>query len=298
MTSTTGTNAHPEVTEISALAEGLLPPGRSADVRDHLAHCTLCADVLASLDEIRALLGVLPGPARMPADVAGRIDAALAAEALLDSTASGVPRGTDSAADVPRGTPHTIPTSGPTTPRGTTHPKGRASGGAGPGRAGSGRRRVRLLWATVTAAAVFGLGGVLIQSLIGNPTENAADVGVKKATTAGVPPGAEVRSQVRSLLTRANPGGSETGPQLSPEKTDRAPLGSGPAATVPACVLDGTHRPERPIAAAPQKYRGTASYLVVLPHPGDPSTVDAFVVDSACTRGTPGQVLFQDTYPR
>lgn len=297
MTSTTGTNAHPEVAEISALAEGLLPPARSADVRDHLGHCTLCADVLTSLDEIRALLGVLPGPARMPADVAGRIDAALAAEALLDSTASDVPRGTDSTTDVPRGTPPAIPTPGPAVPRGTDRPNGRASGSTGPGRTGGGRRRVRLLWATVTAAAVFGLGGVLIQSLLGNLTENAADVGVKKAT-AGVPAGAEVRSQVRSLLARTNSGGSETGPRLSPEKTDRAPLGSGPAATVPACVLDGTHRPEPPIAAAPQNYRGTASYLVVLPHPGDPSTVDAFVVDSACTRGTPGQVLFQDTYPR
>lgn len=85
MTSTTGTDEHPEVAEISALAEGILPPDRSADLRGHLVDCALCADVRASLEEIRGLLGTLPGPPRIPADVAGRIDAALAAEALLAS---------------------------------------------------------------------------------------------------------------------------------------------------------------------------------------------------------------------
>ncbi|MFE2324050.1 hypothetical protein ACFXD5_09055 [Streptomyces sp. NPDC059385] len=83
---TTGTIRHPDVSEISDLTEGLLSPARTAEIRSHLGDCSLCADVRASLDEIRSLLGTLPGPARMPADIAGRIDAALAAEALLDAT--------------------------------------------------------------------------------------------------------------------------------------------------------------------------------------------------------------------
>ncbi|GAA3300589.1 hypothetical protein GCM10020295_41720 [Streptomyces cinereospinus] len=66
---------------------GPAPPSRTADVRRHLDECELCADVYASLEEIRGVLGTLPGPARMPADIAGRIDAALAAEALLQATA-------------------------------------------------------------------------------------------------------------------------------------------------------------------------------------------------------------------
>ncbi|MFE4020900.1 anti-sigma factor family protein, partial [Streptomyces sp. NPDC059101] len=86
MTSTTGAGEHPEVSEISDLTDGLLSPSRTADLRNHLAGCALCEDVFASLEEIRGLLGTLPGPTRMPADVAERIDAALAAEALLDST--------------------------------------------------------------------------------------------------------------------------------------------------------------------------------------------------------------------
>ncbi|MDJ1131660.1 hypothetical protein [Streptomyces iconiensis] len=81
-----GQDEHPEVTEISALTEGILPVERQEAVRTHLSHCELCADVRTSLDEIRDTLGTLPGTVRMPEDIASRIDAALAAEALLDAT--------------------------------------------------------------------------------------------------------------------------------------------------------------------------------------------------------------------
>ncbi|UNS97922.1 hypothetical protein MMF93_16645 [Streptomyces tubbatahanensis] len=74
-------DGHPDVTEISALSEGVLPLDREPDLRAHLRECDLCAEVRDSLEEIRASLGTLPGPARMPEDVAARIDAALAAEA-------------------------------------------------------------------------------------------------------------------------------------------------------------------------------------------------------------------------
>lgn len=97
MTSPTGMNEHPEVVEISDFTEGILPPQRSASVRGHLDDCPLCADVRASLDEIRGLLGTLPGPPRMPTDIAHRIDAALAAEVLLASTAPDVSRETSPA---------------------------------------------------------------------------------------------------------------------------------------------------------------------------------------------------------
>ncbi|WP_030676868.1 anti-sigma factor family protein [Streptomyces sp. NRRL B-1347] len=86
MTTTTDSTGHPDVSEISDLTEGLLSPSRTLDVRQHLDDCALCTDVYDSLEEIRGMLGTLPGPSRMPADVAERIDAALAAEALLDST--------------------------------------------------------------------------------------------------------------------------------------------------------------------------------------------------------------------
>ncbi|MBM9505958.1 hypothetical protein [Actinacidiphila acididurans] len=114
MTSPGGTDPHPEVAEISALSEGLLPVDRSTEVNEHLDDCELCSDVLVSLMEIRGLLGTLPGPPPMPEDIAGRIDAALAAEALLSATDVDVPRGTttqeSAESDVPRGTePWAVP---------------------------------------------------------------------------------------------------------------------------------------------------------------------------------------------
>lgn len=60
MTSAADMTQHPDVSEISDLTEGLLTESRAAEVRSHTDTCDLCGDVLASLDEIRDLLGGLP----------------------------------------------------------------------------------------------------------------------------------------------------------------------------------------------------------------------------------------------
>lgn len=159
MTSTTDKAEHPDVAEISDLTEGLLSPARTEDVRQHLDGCTVCTDVYDSLEEIRGLLGTLPGPARMPDDVAERIDAALAAEALLSAAAP------DEALDAEADRAHVSrETSTATSPSG--HPRGVT----GPGRshrARRGRRRTALL-GTAFAAAALGLGAILVQSLDGD----------------------------------------------------------------------------------------------------------------------------------
>ncbi|WP_369203280.1 anti-sigma factor [Streptomyces sp. PU-14G] len=80
---------HPDVAEISALSEGVLPVEREPDLRTHLEACDLCAEVRDSLEEIRTSLGTLPGPVRMPEDVAARIDAAMSAEARTTAEADG-----------------------------------------------------------------------------------------------------------------------------------------------------------------------------------------------------------------
>ncbi|GAA3722967.1 zf-HC2 domain-containing protein [Streptomyces tremellae] len=86
MTSPSDRDRHPDVEEISDYTEGLLPPSRTAEIGRHLDECADCADIHRSLREIRNLLGTLPASSPIPTDVAERIDAALAAEALLDST--------------------------------------------------------------------------------------------------------------------------------------------------------------------------------------------------------------------
>lgn len=165
MTSTKDTTGHPDVAEISDLTEGLLAPSRSADVRRHLDACELCADVHASLEEIRGLLGTLPGPPRMPDDVAHRIDAALAAEALLNAT---TPENADTS---PSTDAVTTDTDAPPVSRETTtaadRPAGRAHAATGPGRKDrkrGGRRRIAVLGTVLTVAAL-GLGSVLVSSL-------------------------------------------------------------------------------------------------------------------------------------
>lgn len=312
MTSMTGTDEHPtgehpEVSELSDLTDGLLSPSRSADVRHHLAGCPLCDDVYASLEEIRALLGTLPGPTRMPADVAGRIDAALAAEALLDAT-------TPAAAHVSRETattpvvvsretdnepPHRV---GP-----STRPAGRPRGASGPGRQSTGgrssrsRRWPRILLGTAAAAAVFSFGGLLIQNAAvdgsqAGPHDRATATPEKTTEAAGLT-AATLGSHVHDLLaSKGSHKSPDNGTRSSPESTLR-----GSADTVPSCVRLGTGRTEALLASSHTRYQGKDAYLVVLPDPADAQRVSAFVVSSSCVSATPpapGKILLSHSYQR
>lgn len=315
MSTTTGTIRHPDVSEISELSEGLLSPARTAEVRSHLDDCALCADVRASLDEIRALLGTLPGPARMPADISGRIDAALAAEALLDSTTPAGPArrsgasGEEADTGVSRETPP-----GPPIGTGALRPSGHPAGPTGPGRRRA-RRRIAIAGGLLAACAV----GVLLVNLISGPqhgqdTSARGDVASAQARSGEHAYTAQgLRGSVRELLTTAAP--QKTEPQKkepgeqnrtlgldtgSPAAPELAP-GDREAPGVPACVQEATGRTEGPLAFERGTYEGSDVFLLVLPHPGDPASVDAYLVGSACvaTPGAPaGKPLLTSTYPR
>ncbi|MFE6815720.1 zf-HC2 domain-containing protein [Streptomyces sp. NPDC057677] len=319
MTSTAGranTTQHPDVSEISDLTEGLLSPSRSAAVRRHLDGCPLCADVRTSLDEIRGLLGTLPGPPRMPAEIAGRIDAALAAEALLNATtqksdapvsretspvpAAAAPADSSArAADRPAG-------------RGADRPAGRSGAASGPGRAGKPRRRRIALLSTLGAA--FGavvLGTSLYLSQAGNLTAGGEASDTKKADTvagAAVSPfsGSPVEDRVHALLTEDLSTGTPRaiGPEsMSAETESRAPQRNRDAA-VPGCVLAGTGRSDAVLRHEQGEYQGKPAYLLVLTDPADSSRVQAYVVDATCAEqasgsgSTDADLLFSGTYPR
>ncbi|MEU0271109.1 hypothetical protein [Streptomyces sp. NPDC006307] len=312
MTSTADTTQHPDVSEISDLTEGLLSPSRTADLRRHLNDCALCADVRTSLEEIRGLLGTLPGPARMPADVAGRIDAALAAEALLDATAPATGEGEH----VSRET-STPPTSAEPAPaaaadRPAGHPVGRPAGrpsaAMGPGRAGSTRqRRRRTVLGAVFGAALVAVSGLFLQGIqsSGDRSGNAqkADAPVTAADTAtfsGVPLG----DQVEALLATEGAESTETF-TTTPGKEDQRSLGNNSVkrsgeVSVPDCVQAGTGRTEQALAAELGEYQGRKAFLVVLPHSADARQVEAYVVDAACTttKAPKGNVLLTHSYPR
>ncbi|MFI5667893.1 anti-sigma factor family protein [Streptomyces sp. NPDC051704] len=308
MTPTTGTIRHPDVSEISDLTEGLLSPVRAGEVRRHLGDCPLCADVLASLEEIRGLLGTLPGPPRMPSDIAGRIDAALAAEALLDSTA---PRAeTFPASDVSRETSPAVP-SGP----GAGRPAGHPTGATGPGRRRA-RRRIAVI-AGLSGAAACALGIFLAAHLLGTGSPDTAARSSATSTAAAAPADGTYTAQgladnVRRLL--ASGPGAKAVPQEEQQNTygleksttpppDLAP-GDGnrtAVSSVPACVQRATGRPDTPLAAEQGSYQGTEAYLLVLPHPGDSARVDAYLVGAECTKTSSAgsdKPLLTRTYPR
>ncbi|MEU3931303.1 hypothetical protein AB0E85_04500 [Streptomyces sp. NPDC029044] len=314
MTSTTDMAGHPDVAEISDLAEGLLPPARTTELRRHLDECELCADVYASLEEIRGMLGTLPGPPRMPADVVGRIDAALAAEALLNAGgpeseespepenapvpgAAGASSGDDSGAHVSRET--STPTDRP-----ADRPAGRPrSSTTGPGRKNRtriGRRRVAVLGTAFTVAAL-GLGSVLLSSLGDNkpPHESA---GGRQTTASDTFSEGKLQKQVTDLLAHdktkggssRTPYGAATAPGTNQPKFSREPV-------VPGCVRDGIGRDDPALATENGVYQGKKAMLVLLPDASDATRVTAYIVDATCVEQAAstatGEVLLKRTYP-
>ncbi|KUM79904.1 anti-sigma factor family protein [Streptomyces curacoi] len=307
MTSTTDTAGHPDVAEISDLTEGLLSPSRTADVQRHLAECELCADVHASLEEIRGLLGTLPGPPRMPADVAGRIDAALAAEALLNATAPD-----DIDAPTLAGTARSISDADDSvhvsreTSAAADRPAGHArSSTTGPGRKNrkkAGRRKVAVLSAAFTAAAL-GLGSVLLTSLMGG--SGAGPTAGGGQTAADTFSAAKLEKQVTDLLAKSD---SSPGGTRKPERSMGMEGGADTKSpqvfrkvTVPECVQKGIGRNEATLAAEEGIYKGKHALLVVLLDASDVTKVNVYVMDATCVKhpsSATAKVLLKESYAR
>ncbi|MER7486699.1 hypothetical protein ABTY20_12535 [Streptomyces sp. NPDC126497] len=306
MTSTTDRVEHPDVAEISDLTEGLLPPARSTHVRRHLDECALCADVHASLEEIRSLLGTVPGPPRMPAEVASRIDAALAAEALLQATApesdtTGEPAGVshmsaDDSAHVSRETP--VPQNRPTgRPRSTTTGPGRK------GRSSHERRRIAVL-GTVFTVAALGLGSVVLSTM----NDDTGHEGIPPATASDTFSEGKLEKQVTDLLARSRQGQGELegsgaartfGSQPESDAVRPRAL-KGPA--VPKCISDGIGRNDAALAIEKGTYKGREAMLVVLPDTSDDTRVTAYLVEATCvgnpSAATTAKVLLKHSYTR
>ncbi|MDQ0942173.1 hypothetical protein [Streptomyces sp. V1I1] len=300
MTSTADTTQHPDVSEISDLTEGLLTPSRTADVRQHLDGCSLCAEVHASLEEIRGLLGTLPGAHRMPADVVGRIDAALAAEALLDSTAP------VQTADVSRETePAAVPAAQLAETAPADRPTGHARAATGPGRGRQTRRRRKAVLGAVLGAAAISMSVLLLQSFQ-SASNSSAQKDASVSSAAGdshefSASGLEDRVQalIATSPTQAEPR-MEKGPSIDSHSNSNSPKRT-PDVAVPPCIQKGTGRPDAPIAAERGQYEGGNAYLVVLPHSTDSEQVQAYVIDAACINTAPaptGKLLLTNSYPR
>lgn len=299
MTPMTDTTGHPDVTELSDLIEGLLPPSRTAEIQRHLDECEPCAETQASLTEIQSLLGTLPGPVHMPDDVVRRIDAALATEAAAHL--SGKVPGEAGPTHVSRETSAQAVRTGDH-PAG--RPAGRSSAPAGPGRKERrpGRRHRNVAVGAVLTAALLGGGSVMLSSLTGHnsaTTTTAADTFAKE----------RLQSQVAELLAgkQGTGRGSDTQkPWGVQSETDQPGTGNSPkimiqpSAAVPGCVLEGIHRGDAGVLAVKKgTYDGRGAYLVVLPASTDTTRVTAYVVDASCQKQrVPGRILLTESYDR
>ncbi|MBD0672085.1 hypothetical protein BU198_15570, partial [Streptomyces sp. CBMA156] len=133
---------HPPVEQLADLAEELIEsPATIGALRRHLDGCAECRETVDALVEVRELLGDVPTEP-MPADVAARLDAALAeaaAEAAAGTDREAVERpqeapaavrGTEAPAPPVRSaTTPPAPSSGP-----PSRPAGRSGSATGPGR--------------------------------------------------------------------------------------------------------------------------------------------------------------------
>ncbi|MFH8793952.1 anti-sigma factor family protein [Streptomyces sp. NPDC017941] len=336
MTTTTDSAGHPDVAEISDLTEGLLSPSRTHDVRRHLDGCPLCTDVYESLEEIRGMLGTLPGPPRMPTDVAERIDAALAAEALLDSAAPSTAATSDASdttgATVMADTPDALDAKRATVTSGATSaadavptahvsretsstgpsasgPAGHPRAATGPGRRGRlrrHRRRTAVLGAVFTAAAL-GLGTLLIQPWSDDSKDSPHSAATDTDSTFAKN---KLEKRVSTLLASEQSGSKKPGPSQPSYDMRSSPEGIPSKGStmredyveVPPCIERGLGG-RTPLAADKGTYEGEAAYLVVVPHDSDGDKVSAYVVDAACVSASAapdatGKVLLTASYAR
>ncbi|MFG3404165.1 anti-sigma factor family protein [Streptomyces sp. NPDC048142] len=321
MTSTADTAQHPEVSEISDLAEGLLSPSRTAEVRQHVAGCDLCSEVADSLEEIREMLGSMPSSEPMPEDIAARIDAALAAEVrpiapavdepvvVSRETTTAEDTTTDRATSEP--TPRSVGTPAP------DRPAGRSPAATGPGRRPARRRRRAVVLGTAFGTAVIGMSVFLLQSIApsGDASKTTADSGVS-ASESGAHAYADgtLEARVQDLLGgragQESQGAKKVPPHADTKSTSealtpdaeasRSPFQAS-AVAVPPCVQQATGRTTPALALDKGTYQGTNAYLVVLPHPSDPSRVQAYLVAASCVDTAPestGQLLLTRAYHR
>lgn len=79
-------STHPTAEDLADAVAGVLTAEQSAEVDRHVASCADCAATAHRLQIVRAVLAEDSATLRMPAEVAVRLDAALAAESARRSS--------------------------------------------------------------------------------------------------------------------------------------------------------------------------------------------------------------------
>ncbi|MFJ5119512.1 hypothetical protein [Kitasatospora sp. NPDC088548] len=317
------TGPHPDPDELADLAEGLVESAATAGaLRRHLDGCAECRETADALAEVQALLGAVEPPP-MPADLAGRLDSALAAAAAEAVEGPQEAAAADDGAGPPArpSRPATAPSTAPAPP--LAPPPGRPSAAtapAGPGATGAGRsrprrRRAGLLLGSAAALLAIGLGGVLLlrpadrQSVDGTmakadaPAAAAATTDGRAEHAAGgtVYRDDRLTAQIQQLLARtaATPAPPAAKPSVPSGPADGTPADGPPAdgtqglggggRSAPACPApaDGP-----PLATDRGSYAGAPVEVLVYPVPDRSGLLDVYLRSPGC-----GPVLLHRTVP-
>lgn len=267
------TAGHPGVDALCELDEGLLAgTPAEADVLAHVADCASCADFIATLTATRVRLAALPAEP-MPADIAERIDAALAGEAQTTPGAAGVVTPLD----------HARRTRAPRWVRG----------------AGAVAAGIALLTATAVGVGTFTTVNEKSGTISGAAEGNSTPTDSAQRDADSVPnyTQATLADGVRALV--AGQSGAAGAPQSKSASPSR-PLNTQQDAPVPpdlqrlrspaqfaSCIAELAGRPGvSPLAVDYARYEGEPAVVIVLPD-ADPAVVQAWVVGPGCSTGNP-----------
>jgi hypothetical protein len=322
---------HADAEQLAAFREGLLPARKAAKIATHLSSCRRCAEVDAQLAAVTTILAHTPAPP-MPASLAARLDAALAAEIARSPVAASPP---DAAASPAGAAPPADDASQPaaTSPPGAASPPGADSpvGAAGPasGRDAAGRRarpsrspwRLTPRLAAAAAAVVLVAGGgyaIARVALAGNSSEQTSSAGSSASRSAPngsaaarapeAAPGAAIRGGLPLVASGTNYQPGQLPAQVS-AVLKRYPASEGspgrptvaspvsPESAFPqlnACVshLAGGQRPRLVDIA---RYGTRPAAVIVVPVPGT-ATLRVWVVGPGCT-GQGGDVIARFSMP-
>jgi hypothetical protein len=299
---THGPHVTPDV--LADLQAGLLHDRAEQTAHDHLAGCPACRGDLERLADIPGRLGAAGPVEPIPADVASRLDAALA-------TAATEPADVAAASTV-------LPLQGAP----AAHRRERSS-----------PRGLRLLQAAAAAVVVLGLGGLAVSALHGGSdsggtadTAGAASGGSAGAKSAAVPITASGRDWTPTTLAAAAPAlaagtygpafaayddntrksaasGSSVPTPAAPRLPSTTASGSsGPAehgtaagaagkladpTALRACVTNLTDGDTtmQPLAVDLARWQGQPAAVLVFPTAGDPASLDVYVVAPDCPTG-------------
>ncbi|WP_316522250.1 hypothetical protein [Kitasatospora brasiliensis] len=307
------TEDHPPVERLADLAEGLIDsPEALAALRRHLDGCAECRETVEALAEVQALLGEVETPP-MPADIAARLDAALAEAAAGTAAEAAEPQREGATAghraEAPaRSVPAAVPSAAPRSDRPAGRPVGRPGSGTGPGR--SRRRRFALLLGSAVALAALGLGGALllhpgdrsdggttVAGAVPTATATADDRGARTPHATGAGPDYredELVTRIQQLLARSQsaPGLSATGPARSETVLPAQSEGIRPEPASPADPACPAPATGTPLAIDRGSYRGAPVDVLVYPLPDRPGYVDVYLRSPDC-----GPVVLHQAVP-